>query len=151
MGKKTFLNDDFNVSNKQVYNLKQSPKHEIYKSNFHKSIINPNFANSSKVIPQFNFNLNQPDTANNSKNNKDKDSSDNIESVKTDLFDKKNNNKNSKGNIFELEGGEESKSLNSSFNEDSLKNLVSNRISNKYIIPPCFLKIEDKDLKELTK
>ena len=150
--KKTFLNDDFNVSNKQVYNLKQSPKHEIYKSYIHKNIINPNFAKSSKVIPQFNFNLNQPATANNSNNNKDKDkdSSDNIESVKTDLFDKKHYNNNSKGNIFELEGEEESKSLNSSFNEDSLKNLVSNRISNKYIIPPCFLKIEDKDLKELT-
>ena len=152
--KKTFLNDDFNISSKQTYNIKQSPKKEITRTLIHKATVNPSLFKSVNLNSQTLNNLNKTPVSESSNNiniNIEEDP-ENIRSVKTQLFVNDYNNKPSNENSisFLFEQNQESNSLNSSFNEDSLKNLVSNRISNKYIIPPCFLKIEEKDMREIT-
>ena len=146
--KKTFLNDDFNINNKQNSNIKQSPNHQVYKAYFHKNTINPNYALSSKIINQYNLNNEQPLGSNNSNNN-NKDLIIDCKSDKKKLFNQ-NDNSDSIDDEFDLFEEKESKSLDSSFNEDSLKTLVSNRVSNKYIIPPFFLKFEGKEKEYLT-
>ena len=146
--KKTFLNDDFNINSKQNSNIKQSPNHQVYKAFFHKNTINPNLAFSSKVISQYTFNTNQPLSFDNSNNNNN-DLVSNCKSDKKKLFHQ-DDNSDSIDDEFVLLEEKEPKSLDSSFNEDSLKTLVSNRISNKYIIPPFFLKFEGKLKENLT-
>jgi len=155
--KKTFLNDDFNISSKQSYNIKQSPKKEINRTLIHKTTVNPSVFKSTNLIPQFQSKLNNTpvsDSSSNINNNNIQEEPENIRAVKTQLFTNANNDINdiSNENSINLliEENQDSNSLDSSFNQDSLKNLVSNRISNKYIIPPCFLKIDEKELSELT-
>ena len=144
--KKTFLNDDFNINNKQSSFVKQSPNHQVYRAYFHKNTINPSYAMSSKIIPQFNLNMNQNLGSYNSTNNKE--SLNNCQSDKKKLFNH-NDSSDSLDDGFDLVEEKEPKSLDSSFNEDSLKILVSNRVSNKYIIPPFFLKFEEKEKQNL--
>ena len=152
--KKTFLNDDFNISSKQSYNIKQSPKKEINRTLIHKTTVNPSVFKSTNLIPQFQSKLNNTpvsDSSSNINNNNIQEEPENIRAVKTQLFTNANNDISNENSInLLIEENQDSNSLDSSFNEDSLKNLVSNRISNKYIIPPCFLKIDEKELSELT-
>ena len=101
---------------------------------------------SSKIIPQFNLNMNQNLGSYNSTNNKE--SLNNCQSDKKKLFNH-NDSSDSLDDGFDLVEEKEPKSLDSSFNEDSLKILVSNRVSNKYIIPPFFLKFEEKEKQNL--
>ena len=64
------------------------------------------------------------------------------------LTPKKNKTENIK-KITDASDSEEeeisTKSLNSSFNEETVKKCVSNKFSNKYIVPPCFIQIKNKD------
>ena len=146
--KKTFLNDDFNIiSKQQTLNIKQSPKHELY---LQKATASHNFNKSSKLISEYKFNFkdNNTNTNNSNSNNiKDKELSNNPEKFNSEV--KKNNSISTESDI-DSEEEQEIKSLDSSFNKDSLKNLVSNKVSNKYIIPPCFLKIEENNKDNLT-
>ena len=144
--KKTFLKDDFNINNKQNSNSKQSPNHQVYKTVFHKNTVHPNFAYSSKILNQYNFNYNQS-LGSNMDNNKDPVN--NCKSDKKKLFNQ-DDNSDSIDDGFDLFEEKEPQSLDSSFNENTLKTLVSNRISNKYIIPPFFIKIEEKEKEYLT-
>ena len=154
--KKTFLNDDFNV-NTQQNNIKSPFKQNSYSSIIGKSNLNLINAKSSKLIPQFSFKpINIPITSPKEKTNKDflnKDSFNDSDTFKNGFLETNPDLNNIKKNLFqdnpEIEE-QESKSLNSSFNEASLKKLVSNKISNKYIIPPFFIKFEEKNIENLT-
>ena len=61
------------------------------------------------------------------------------------LNNNENNNRNSNASSIEEEDSN-SNSLNSSFNEETLKKCIEEKFSNKYIIPPCFIKMQNKDL-----
>ena len=152
--KRTFLNDNINIINKQLF--KQSPKHEANKAYIHKNT--PNYlAKSTKLLPQFSFKLNNSNPSSNNISNSNNininNTSNNSEQFKTEVKENNNNandSTESDPSSEEEEEDDEPKSLNSSFNEDSLKNLISNKISNKYIIPPFFLKLDTQDINNLT-
>ena len=59
---------------------------------------------------------------------------------------KKSNDNNDNDSSFASQGEDEDMSLNSSFNQETLKKCVNEKFTNKYIIPPCFLKMQNKDL-----
>ena len=148
--KKTFLRDDFNLSNKQNSNRKLSPKNDVNRAIFKKGTVS-NIAKSSKLVTQYNFN-NSLASVSNSLNINNKESSNNTESVKTELFKKSDNDSISteEENDIDIDVEMESKSLDSSFNDDTLKTLVLNNVSNKYIIPPFFIKFDDIEKGNLT-
>ena len=143
--KKTFLRDDFNLSNKQNSNKKLSPKNDVYKAMFKKETGIHNLAKSSKLVNQYYFNNSLASVSISLNNNKE--SSNNIESVKTELFKKSNNDSITSDEVDDIDINMdlemESKSLDSSFNDDTLKTLVLNNVSNKYIIPPFFIKFNE--------
>ena len=148
--KKTFLRDDFNLSNKQNSNRKLSPKNEVNRPMFKKGTVSQ-IAKSSKLVIQYNFN-NALASVSNSLNINNKESSNNMESIKTELFKKSDNDSitSEEENDIDIDVEMESKSLDSSFNDDTLKNLVLNNVSNKYIIPPFFIKFEEIEKTNLT-
>ena len=59
---------------------------------------------------------------------------------------KVNDNNNDSSDISYIEEEISAKSLNSSLNKETLKKLVDKKVSKKFIMPPCFLKMQNKDL-----
>ena len=139
--KKTFLNvDDINI--KESINYKQSSKILMEDNIKKKTIVNPRTTTSSKLITNFRSKL--PEMNKDFLNNSNEFS--NEFGSFTSLKNTENNNRNSNASSIEEEDEIAPNSLNSSFNEETLKLCIENKESNKYIIPPCFLKMQNKDL-----
>jgi hypothetical protein len=137
--KKSFLDDD-NVTFKNKIMLKKSSK--IISEDFltRKRTYNPRTAASSKFILTLNSKALEPNKPLNNNN------PENLHDVS--LTPIKKNSEAIKNNSFDVSDSEEelsTKSLNSSFNEETVKICINNKFSNKYIIPPCFVEINNKD------
>ena len=138
--KKTFLNVvDINI--KGSVNYKQSTKILTEDSIKKKNTMNPRLTASSKLVTNFKSKL--PEMNKDFLNNSDEFSND---IGFTNLNNNENNNRNSNASSIEEEEDSNSNSLNSSFNEETLKKCIEEKFSNKYIIPPCFIKMQNKDL-----
>ena len=136
--KKTFLNKD-NINCKESINYKQSAKILMEESLYRKK--NGSFRNiaSSKLVTNFRSKL--PEMNKDFLNNSDEFEND----YGPNLIYKNNDNKSSNNSSIEEEEVTPN-SLNSSFNEETLKKCIAEKFSNKFIIPPCFLKMQNKDL-----
>ena len=136
--KKTFLNKE-DINYKESIHSKQSSTFLLKDPIGRKRTINPiNHLSSKILLSKSNFcETNKKDL-----NNSDEFLQGPFEKKK--FIDNNNNDKSS--NESDTEDDLMAKSLNSSFNEETIKKLVSNKCSNKYIIPPCFLKMQNKDL-----
>ena len=134
--KRTFL--DINDINKKGV-PKQSSKFLLEDTLNKKKTVNPRATASSKLVT-FKFSklteINK-DSSSNSDDSNDLGKSDN----------KKNENNNNNNSAVISESEEDiANSLDSSFNEETLKKCISDKFTNKFIIPPCFLKMQNKDL-----
>ena len=138
--KKSFLNKD-DIDYKESINYKQSSKFIAEDTISKKRTMNPRNIASSKILTKFRTNLTETNI--NELNNNNEFLQGPFEKKK--FIDNNNNNGNS-SDESDTEDDLMAKSLNSSFNEETIKKLVSNKCSNKYIIPPCFLKMQNKDL-----
>ena len=94
---------------------------------------------SSKLVTNFRSKL--PEMNKDFLNNSDEFEND----YGPNLIYKNNDNKSSNNSSIEEEEVTPN-SLNSSFNEETLKKCIAEKFSNKFIIPPCFLKMQNKDL-----
>lgn len=146
--RKTFLNDSF-VKQSYNNNLKQSPKNEFNnRTYFPKGTLNPRLIGSSKLVIKLDDNKLSEQNTNNSNNEKDSSNNDGFFNSK---FTEKDENTLDLNEVqSESEEEEGTKSMNSSFNQDGFKNLVINQTSNKYIVPPYFIKYEEKALENLS-
>ena len=137
--KKTFLNND-NHNFKESLNNKQSSKFLMEDTLSKRKTYNNRTIVSSKILANIKSKL--PEVSSSSNNNDDY-----INDYTTSPFaTKKANDNNSSEDISDIEEEVSTKSLNSSFNEETLKKLEANKNTNKFIIPPCFLKMQNKDL-----
>ena len=125
--KKTFLNNEnFYITSK-----------DLTENITRKKLNTRNVISSTKII-NINSRLNNID------NNKNLNINNNISNSNTNEFINEsslNYKKNTESSDSDSED-KETASLNSSFNEETLKICLTYKFSNKYIIPPCFLKVE---------
>ena len=131
--KKTFLNYN-NYNFKENLNNKQSTKILMEETLNKKRTVNSRTTASSKILTNHKSKLPEIN---------DEFVNDNISPFKVRKI---NDNNNDSSDISDIEEEISTKSLNSSFNEETLKKLVDKKVSNKFIIPPCFLKMQNKDL-----
>ena len=135
--KKTFLNNEnFNKG-------KETSKYVLSDITTKKKLSNPKILASTKVISYVNTKLSLESSKNTIGNN--------ISNNSNEFLNESSLNKKgieSSGDS-DSEYDEPSQSINSSFNEETLKTCISNKFSNKYIIPPCFLKIGQKNKNDI--
>ena len=137
--KKSFLDDD-NVIFKNKITTKNSAK--IISDNVltRKRTFNPRATASSNFILSLNSKIQEPNKRPTITNNEFLQDAGMTPTKKNTEFMKKNS--------FDASESEEelsTKSLNSSFNEETVKICINNKFSNKYIIPPCFIDINNTD------
>ena len=135
--KKTFLNNEnFNKG-------KETSKYILSDIATKKKLSNPKVVTSTKVISHINTKLSLESSKNTIGNN--------ISNNSNEFLNESSLNKrvtDSSGDS-DSEYDEPSQSINSSFNEETIKTCVSNNFSNKFIIPPCFLKIGQKNKNDI--
>ena len=135
--KKTFLNNEnFNKG-------KETSKYILSDIAIKKKLSNPKVVTSTKVISHINTKLSLESSKNTIGNN--------ISNNSNEFLNESSLNKrvtDSSGDS-DSEYDEPSQSINSSFNEETIKTCVSNNFSNKFIIPPCFLKIGQKNKNDI--
>ena len=134
--KKTFLdNDNFKINQKKSAKLVSDNNISRKKALITRNIV------SSKYISSLNQKLPSEASKKISTTNSEVLNESNI------INNNKKINENLNHSYDESDSEDELpvKSLNSSFNEETLKKCRNNKLSNKFIIPPCFLQINNKD------
>ena len=135
--KKTFLNNEnFNKG-------RETTKFVLPDASSKKRLSNSKII-STKAISRINTKLNYESSKYTISNN-------NISNNSNEFLNESSLNKRgteSSGDS-DSEYDEPSQSISSSFNEETVKTCVSNKFSNKYIIPPCFLKIAQRNKNDI--
>ena len=125
--KKTFLNNEnFYITSK-----------DLTENITRKKLNTRNVISSTKII-NINSRLNNIDNNKNLNINNNSSNSNTNEFINESSLNYKKNTESSDSDSED----KETASLNSSFNEETLKICLTYKFSNKYIIPPCFLKVE---------
>ena len=136
--RKSFLDEEETLIFNKINKIKST---KILPQNCYdrKTSLNPRNLVSSHIKNSYSNNI--------SENNQSLNTINTDHVIDTILITVKKNFENDKNEDNASDSEEEisTESLNSSFNEETVKICISNKFSNKYIIPPCFIKINNKD------